>query len=589
MAVTWKPGRACLVWIVLMLPQAWANGIDLVSEGIDAAAANGASYNPVVSAAGRYVAFSSNASNLVRDTQPGCGNEVSSDSSSACSRVYLKDLHSGEIKIVSVNSAGEPLNAGSKVTAISADGRYVLLLSRAANVSGVEVRYCGSSFSIEVRPCTNVFLYDALKDELELINVSPTAGETWFSAQNADISDDGRWVAFSIVTHCGTTSEGCDSDLYLRDRLNGETLRLTDLAADQYDSQLLDISGDGAYILFKSSHGGLATDRPVTRVSSLYRYQRATGYIDRVNVSSYGDPSNNSVGGGTSSRSGKIIAFDTSASNMVVGDYNGVQDVFVRDVVAGTTERISVSDSGVEGNGISRFPSISRDGRYVVFVSDASNLVIGDDNDVTDLFLHDRKTGETELISQGLDGLPADDRTIWGELSAGSNRVVFSSRASNLVDQEISGTQDVYSLPVNQSVIAWQESPSEGSDESGIGLLRGWACEAEKIELVIDGGRTIVPGYGTSRGDTRGRCGDSDNGYGYTVNWNVPGAGVHRLQAYADGIAFASVEFNVADLGVEYLRGVDKEVWVDDFPEPGQRAKLRWSQAHQGFVLVGDP
>lgn len=138
------------------------------------------------------------------------------------------------------------------------------------------------------------------------------------------------------------------------------------------------------------------------------------------------------------------------------------------------------------------------------------------------------------------------------------------------------------------------ESPSPGSCESGIGLIRGWVCNATTVEVQIDGGERRLTGYGTQRGDTLEVCGDTNNGFGYTFNWNALEDGSHALRAFADGVEFANVSFSVTTLGEEFLRGVPGCQGRDplfhqlaDFPEAGTTVNVCWSEAHQNFVIAG--
>ena len=135
-------------------------------------------------------------------------------------------------------------------------------------------------------------------------------------------------------------------------------------------------------------------------------------------------------------------------------------------------------------------------------------------------------------------------------------------------------------------VRANQESPGEGSVESGIGLIRGWICEAAKVEIEIDGGNLWSTAYGTQRGDTEAVCGDTNNGYGLTFNHNRLGDGNHTLRALADGVEFSKVHFYVATMGENLLQGVRAEYTLSDFPRPGCGVKIRWSEAHQNFVIA---
>ena len=139
------------------------------------------------------------------------------------------------------------------------------------------------------------------------------------------------------------------------------------------------------------------------------------------------------------------------------------------------------------------------------------------------------------------------------------------------------------------------ENPQPGSFQSGIGIISGWACEAEEITIETeDGGTgqraTWVAGYRTSRTDTMGVCGDANNGFGLTYNWNLLGDGVHRVRALADGVEFAQVTVTVTTLGTPFVQGAMREVSVPDFPAAGTDVVLRWQQAQQNFVITdGSP
>ena len=131
------------------------------------------------------------------------------------------------------------------------------------------------------------------------------------------------------------------------------------------------------------------------------------------------------------------------------------------------------------------------------------------------------------------------------------------------------------------------ESPQPGSFESGIGLIRGWVCDAGAIELQIDDGPRYKAPYGGTRKDTLEICGNDDNGFGFTFNWNALGSGSHRVRAFADGVEFASAAFNVTTLGVDYLTGVSGEYTLPNFPQAGRSVTVRWAEPHQNFVIVG--
>ncbi len=132
---------------------------------------------------------------------------------------------------------------------------------------------------------------------------------------------------------------------------------------------------------------------------------------------------------------------------------------------------------------------------------------------------------------------------------------------------------------------ASHESPSAGSIESGIGIIRGWACDATTVKITIDDAINLELAYGTSRADTQAICGDSDNGYGATFNWNLLSPGQHRMRTYLDDLLISDINFQVNPLNDEFLTGAQRELPLNNFPEIGDQLTLTWSQTHQNFVI----
>ena len=130
------------------------------------------------------------------------------------------------------------------------------------------------------------------------------------------------------------------------------------------------------------------------------------------------------------------------------------------------------------------------------------------------------------------------------------------------------------------------EIPVPGSFQSGLGVISGWVCEAQRIEITFDDGPPQEAAYGTSRGDTAGACGDTDNGFGLLFNWNLLGDGPHTVAASADGVEFARVEVTVTTLGKEIQQGLSHAVTVPDFPAVGTETVLQCSEAQQNFVIT---
>jgi Tol biopolymer transport system component len=168
------------------------------------------------------------------------------------------------------------------------------------------------------------------------------------------------------------------------------------------------------------------------------------GTTTRVSVASNGAQGNGDSFSSSISADGRYVAFHSIASNLVSGDTNGAWDVFVHDRQSGQTTRVSAASNGAQGNGDSESPSISADGRYVAFSSDASNLVSGDTNGAWDVFVHDRQSGQTTRVSAASNGAQGNGDSESPSISADGRYVAFSSDASNLVSGDTNGAWDVF-------------------------------------------------------------------------------------------------------------------------------------------------
>ena len=147
-----------------------------------------------------------------------------------------------------------------------------------------------------------------------------------------------------------------------------------------------DLSADGRFVVLGSWATNLVSGDTNDK-NDVFVHDRQTGTAQRVNVSSTGAQADGFAGGGAISADGRFVAFSSDATNLVAGDTNALGDSFVRDRQAGATRRVSVRTNGAEGNGRSLFEGLSSDGRLVVFSSEASNLVPGDTNGALDVFV----------------------------------------------------------------------------------------------------------------------------------------------------------------------------------------------------------
>jgi Tol biopolymer transport system component len=207
------------------------------------------------------------------------------------------------------------------------------------------------------------------------------------------------------------------------------------------------ISADGRYVAFISFASNLVAG-DTNGTNDLFVRDRQTGTTQRVSVDSSGNqattPGPNNTFSAAISADGRYVAFYSDATNLVEGDTNNRGDIFVRDRQAGTTERVSLSTSGTQGNHFSDQPSISADGRYVAFESFASDLVARDTNDTKDAFVRDRQTGTTQRVSVDSSGNQANSSSERPRISADGNFVAFVSGATNLVAGDTNGSNDVF-------------------------------------------------------------------------------------------------------------------------------------------------
>jgi len=209
------------------------------------------------------------------------------------------------------------------------------------------------------------------------------------------------------------------------------------------DSWETTISADGRWITFVSLADDLVPG-DTNGVRDDFVRDRLSGQTLRISVSSSGEQGDGTSGGPAVSGDGRWVAFYSSASNLVPGDTNDAWDVFVRDLAAGTTERVSLSSSGVQADLDSSLPAISHAGRWVVFASDATNLVAGDTNGVRDVFVRDRLALVTERVSVSTQGAQANNRSSGVAVSADGRYVSFASFADTLVAGDTNGAVDVF-------------------------------------------------------------------------------------------------------------------------------------------------
>jgi Tol biopolymer transport system component len=232
------------------------------------------------------------------------------------------------------------------------------------------------------------------------------------------------------------------------------------------DSSLPIISADGRFVLFASTADNLvpATGGSVLpRRMNVFLRDRALGTTTLLSASLAGVGGNGNSFPTAISTNGQFALFESAAGDLAANDSNGVNDVFVRDVINGTTTLVSVNTNGIGGNGLSRNSVMTPDGRYVAFVSSASDLVAGDTNGIPDIFVRDLQLGKTMLVSAGATSTdassPFSGSSESPEITPDGRYVVFYSTATNLVPG-VTTTGEIYVTDLTGGTTAWASAPA---------------------------------------------------------------------------------------------------------------------------------
>ena len=480
-----------------------------------------------VSGDGRFVTFTSSASNLVANDTNGA------------SDVFVRDLETGTTELVSVTAGGGAASGASNGSSISATGRFVVFNSAAADlVAG------------DTNGTLDVFVRDRQLGTTELVSASSAGSlgnslSAWGSA-----SPDGRFVAFhSYASNLVAGDTNGATDIFVRDRQLGTTERVSVSTAGAQAtglSQMARISADGSLVFFESDAPNLVAD-DTNGWRDVFVHDRGTAETTRVSLSETDGQLTTCCGASaaTISPDGRFVSFGSNSSGVVAGA-SGYQ-VYLRDRVLGTTELVSATDAGVPGNGGST-PSfirgVSDDGRYITFSSIASNLAAGDGNSASDVYVRDRVDGTTHLVSVATDGSFPNAPSANQVISADGSVVAFDSGATNLVADDTNAAHDVFvrglpggSGPSGDRIVfttdgatyphtdLWTIAP-DGTDpvqltaDPGTENHASWSPDGTRIAYVQDSTSLRITNSDGSGGTTTVHTGTSLNG----TDWSDDGA-----------------------------------------------------------------
>jgi Tol biopolymer transport system component len=431
----------------------------LASVAADGTTADNYSNFAKISSNGHCVVFQSRASNLV----PGDTNGVVD--------LFVRDLRSGTTELASATASGEPVNRDCAYPSISADGRFIAFHSRATNV-----------LPEDLDRTTHIYVRDRQSQTTQLVSVALDGRAGTMASYHPAISANGHFVAFqSYASNLVPGDTNGIEDIFVRDRETGTT-QLVRVAtagqpANRNPTAQLCVSDDARFIAFGGGERIVLSDRsratteavtatvnvgrapldgaaPVISgngewvafalAGQVFARSRTTGAAELVSVSPEGAPANGASSAPAISADGRLIAFQSRADNLVPGDVNGFADIFVRDRQSGTTRLVSTAADGVPAAGISIAPAISADGHFIAFQSSAEYLVPGDRNSREDIFVRELETGTTEIVSVAASGGPADAGSSAPSISADGRFVAFQSSARELVPGDTNDNTDVF-------------------------------------------------------------------------------------------------------------------------------------------------
>lgn len=411
-----------LALVALLALRAPAQTTTLASLSTGGTAADGENLYPEITPDGRWLVFQSSASTLV----PGDTNGAKD--------IFVRDLLLGTTVCVSPSAAGGFANGDSLDPDVSDDGRFVAFFSYASDlVPG------------DTNDKPDIFVRDLVNGTTTCVSVD--ANGVACGGRYPSISADGQRVAFDSKSDALVAGDSNgERDVFVHELATGVTRRVsvaTNGRQGDGDSRDPSISPDGGFVAFESEAGNLVGG-DANGVLDVFVHELATGATVRVSVGNAGLEGDGDSEDASISALGRYVAFASDATNFAPGDLNGADDVFVRDLLLGTTVRASVDAFGGTSDGDSYDPTLTDDGRFLVFYSEATNLVPGDANGTDDIFFCDLVAQTIERVSVSSAGQEGDGACLYSDVSADGRFVVFDSLATNLAPGDTNAVRDVF-------------------------------------------------------------------------------------------------------------------------------------------------
>lgn len=445
------------------------------AQGNDASG-NGLGRQLQISEDGRFVVFTSFASNLV----PGDTNGEKD--------VFVRDTLAGTTIRASVGHQGQQGDGRCDSVGISADGRFVVFMSESSNLD-----------PLDFNGQRDIFLYDSQAGTSELVSRSFSADSAAGSSESPSITADGGQVCFwSSGTNIVFGDTNGVGDVFVWNRATGTSQRVsTDSSGGQNSapSRFPHIARQGRYVTFEGPDGDLVFVDS-NGGDDVFVKDILSGGVERAQraIQLDGDSRRPQISG-----DGRYVVFQSTSTIAVSGDSNGLQDVFLWDAFAGGLTRVSESTSGAQANGISFDPRISADGQWITYESTASNLVAGDSNGLADVFVTSRLFGATTRASLDDSGLQIASSTFGPELSGDGRFVGFLGTAAYAAG-DTNQDFDVYlrDRQISSDNHGWsycQSNPNSSGNAGTMRALQSPVIADNDLLFVIENLPANQPGY----------------------------------------------------------------------------------------------
>ncbi len=522
----------------------------VATGGTQGNAASGATVLSVsLSPDGKFAAFSSLASNLV----PGDSN--------ADYDIFVRDREGGTTERVSVDSGELQADNGSSTPYISRDGQFVVFSSDAQNLApgGMTLAFA-------------VYLRDRALGTTERVSVTTGGGAANGNSQQGTVSDDGNIVSFwSIAGNLGANG----LNLFVHDRDASTTTMVSNAVptgntlSEGYWGR---VTRDGRWVIFRADVDGIVPGDE-NGFPDVYAYDVVNQTTELVSVGTLGESSDGLASVMAVSESGRFVAF-------VAGTFGTgpAFDFYVRDRARGITEGVNVGEGGVPADGAISHGSggmISDDGRLVAFRSAADNIVPGDGNGLSDIFLYDRFTGVARQVNLASDGTPGNASASFPSVAEDGRWFAFSSSATNLVPGDFNGATDVFVRGVDTSDLSADVFPDGEIDDT---VLEAFDTATETVTTlcpatavaVADGRAAFLEpesGTGTAMCTAGPLNGDGDEDDDVVQCWTGAGAPVNLGRAATAVVASPSW---LAALVDEAQDGVDHNLDIDELDTVAQ-------------------